>query len=616
MNKNISMKSLTMLLIIFTTTFMASAQRQMENLDRGLVAVKTDEGVFLSWRILAPEMDNTAFNIYRDSEKIANISASEASNYTDENGTVKSAYTIKPVVNGKEINENNTAKVWNDNFLEIPLKLPEGYTPGDASVGDLTGDGQYEIVIHVNGRGHDNSHSGLTDEPVLQAYTLNGTLLWEINLGKNIREGAHYTQFMVYDLDGDGISEIACKTAPGTKDGTGSFLDKGPAANDDDHADFRSKSGRSEGSIIQGPEYLTVFSGQTGHELATTNYIPARINGTTEFAPQKLKETWGDNYGNRSDRFLACVAYLDGKRPSLVMARGYYTRTVLAAWNYRDGQINHVWTFDSNTPGNEAYAGQGNHNLAVGDVDNDGRDEIIYGACAIDHDGTGLYSTEMGHGDAGHLSDFAPDRPGMEYFMPHERKGPGAPGVSFRDAATGEIIWEHKHPEDVGRGVMADITADHPGAEAWAIFGLGPYNVKGEPIEGRPQSYNFLVWWDGDELRELLDKNHIDKFGHGRLFTADDCRSINWSKSTPNLSADIFGDWREEVIWRTSDNKAIRIYTTTITTQRRLYTLMHDPVYRLSIAWQNVAYNQPPHTGFFLGADMPEPPVPEIYLVK
>ncbi|MDA3817301.1 MAG: rhamnogalacturonan lyase, partial [Prolixibacteraceae bacterium] len=432
MKNNISIKSLTMLLIILATAFMASAQRQMENLDRGLVAVKTDNGVFLSWRILASEYENTAFNIYRDSEKIASIPVSGASNYTDNDGMVKSTYQVKSVVDGEELNDKQTASVMENNYIEIPLKLPEGYAPGDASVGDLTGDGQYEIVIHVNGRGHDNSHQGFTDEPVLQAYKLDGTLMWKINLGKNIREGAHYTQFMVYDLDGDGIAEIACKTAPGTKDGTGSFLSKGPAKNDDDQADYRSSGGRIDGKILSGPEYLTVFNGKTGKELATTNYIPARLDGTTENNPKKLNETWGDGYGNRSDRFLACVAYLDGKRPSLVMARGYYTRTVLAAWNYRNGQISHVWTFDSNTPGNEAYAGQGNHNLAVGDADNDGCDEIIYGACAIDNNGTGLYSTGMGHGDAGHLSDFDPDRPGLEYFMPHERKGPGAPGVSFR----------------------------------------------------------------------------------------------------------------------------------------------------------------------------------------
>ena len=610
------MKNLILSLIILSAFFSVNAQRQMEKLDRGLVAAKTDEGVFLSWRILATEMNNTAFNIYRDNQKIAFISASEASNYIDKDGHQTSVYTIKPVVNNNELNESQTAVPLNNNYIEIALKQHEGYTPGDASAGDLTGDGKYEIVIHQTGRGRDNSHPGFTDEPILQAYTLSGKLLWEINLGKNIREGAHYTQFMVYDLDGDGIAEIACKTAPGTTDGSGSFLNLGPAATDDDMADYRSVGGRIDGRILSGPEYLTIFDGKTGKELATTYYIPARLDGTTAYNQQKLKETWGDNYGNRSDRFLACIAYLDGMRPSLVMARGYYTRTVLAAWNWRNGELSHLWTFDSNTPRNGAYIGQGSHNLAVGDVDNDSFDEIIYGACAIDHNGEGLYTTNLGHGDAGHLSDFDPDRPGLEFFMPHEAKGPGAAGVSFRDAGTGEIIWEYKHPEDIGRGVAADICNKHRGAEAWAIYGLGPYNVKGEPIEGKPQSYNFVVWWDGDELRELLDKNYIDKFANGRLFTANECRSINGSKATPNLSADLFGDWREEVIWRTTNNKAIRIYTTTLPSKRRLYTLMHDPIYRLSIAWQNVGYNQPPHTGFFIGHNMPEPPVPNIYFGK
>jgi len=210
------------------------------------------------------------------------------------------------------------------------------YRPGDASIADLDGDGEYEIVLHQAPRGRDNAQSGTTGEPIFEAYKLDGTFLWRINLGKNIREGAHYTQFMVYDLDGDGKAEFACKTADGTIDGQGKVIG-------DANADYRN----SRGYILEGPEFLTIFDGLTGAALVTVDYIPPRHLETLHPTPQQIKDIWGDDYGNRVDRFLACIAYLDGERPSLVMCRGYYTKAVLAAWNFRDGQLSHVWTFDS-----------------------------------------------------------------------------------------------------------------------------------------------------------------------------------------------------------------------------------------------------------------------------
>nr|WP_309691825.1 rhamnogalacturonan lyase [Armatimonas sp.] len=558
--------------------------RQLETLDRGLVAVRDSAGnAFVSWRLLATDAPNLGFTLWRDGKKLTPKPLTGATCFVDKLAPKDAHYTVE-AASGPQSKPVALSEM---PYLTIPLRTPVGYTPNDTSVGDLDGDGALELVVHMTGRAKDNSQAGQTDPPILQAYTLNGKFLWEINLGKNIREGAHYTQFLVYDFDGDGKAELACKTADGTVDGEGKVI--GDA----------SKSWASDkGYVLEGPEFLTIFEGKTGKALATTDYVPAR---------GKVAD-WGDNYGNRVDRFLAGVASLDGKRPSLIFSRGYYTRTVLAAWDWREGKLTQRWIFDSDKQADpKKWRGQGNHNLSVGDVDSDGKDEIIFGAMGIDDDGTGLYSTGLGHGDALHLSDIDPRRPGLEVFDIHEHNSHQA-GVEFRDARTGTLIFGKSCP-DVGRGVAFDIDPRYPGYELWASGeGLsGVWNVKGEQVsKNKPRSCNFGVWWDGDLLRELLDSNRISKWDwigetEKNLLMAEGCVSNNGTKSTPALCADILGDWREEVIWRTSDNKALRIYTTTIPTTRRLTTLLHDPQYRLSVAWQNVAYNQPTQPGFYLG---------------
>ena len=594
----------------------APAQRQLENLGRGVVAVQLTSGnVFLSWRLLATDPAQTTFNVYRSSDGTPPVllnpePLAESTHFVDHPAKPdpNASYFVRPVLNHAEqppragTPPTRPARPSARPYLSIPLKTPAGYSPNDASVGDLDGDGEYEIVLHQAGGGRDNSQSGQTEPPILEAYKLDGTFLWRIQLGRNIREGAHYTQFLVYDFDGDGRAEIACKTADGTIDGQGKVIG-------DATADWRARSGRATGKILEGPEFLTIFDGRTGAALATTNYVPARGNPAD----------WGDDHGNRVDRFLACVAYLDGRRPSLVMCRGYYTRTVLAAWDWRDGRLSQRWVFDTHdgTPGNRAYAGQGNHNLSVGDVDGDGRDEIVYGAMCVDDDGKGLWNTGLGHGDAIHLSDLDPNHPGLEIFDIHEHVK-HEHGIDFRDARTGKILWSKPSP-DVGRGVAFDIDPRHPGNECWASGpGLNTlYTCRGEPIGPKPRSCNMGIWWDGDLLRELLDGVTVTKwdYEHGReqpLFSGADygCVSNNGTKSNPCLCADILGDWREEIIARTRDNKELRIFTTTIPTRHRLVTLMHDPVYRLGVAWQNVGYNQPAHTSFFPGSGMKPPSTP------
>ncbi len=594
---------------LFSTVY---GQRQMENLDRGLVAVKVTNGVFISWRIAATEFTNVGYNLYRNATKIASISSTEASNYTDLSGTLTSTYSIKAVVDGVEQAASAPVSVWANIYKTLPITAPAGgttpdavaytYTANDCSTADVDGDGELEIILKWDPtNSKDNSQSGYTGVVYLDAYKLDGTRLWRIDLGVNIRAGAHYTQFLVFDFDGDGIAEVVCKTAPGTKDGVGNYL-TGAATGTDNTADYRNTGGY----ILTGPEYLTVFAGQTGKELQTINYEPAR--GTVS--------SWGDNYGNRVDRFLACVAYLDGKTPSLVMCRGYYTRCYLAAYDWKNGALTKKWAFDSNTTGNSGYAGQGCHNLCVGDVDSDGFDEIIYGSCTIDHNGTGKYTTSLGHGDAIHLSDFNPDRPGMEVWQAHESTGSnGGHGATFRDANTGSILFSFSSSGDVGRGMAADVDATNKGAECWAA-GSPLYSCTGTTVStSQPASDNFGIWWDGDDLREILDGDKIDKYGVGReltLYNYATASSCNGTKKNPNLQADILGDWREEVILHSSDNSSLLIFTTTKPTSRRLYTLMHDPMYRLGIAWQNVAYNQPPDVSFYLGGGMSAPPTPTI----
>ncbi|MDG4757001.1 cellulose binding domain-containing protein [Micromonospora sp. WMMD710] len=578
---------------------------QMENLDRGLVSVRSGSGNLVSWRLLGTETSGVAFNLYRGSTRVNSSPITGATNYLDSGAAAGSAYTVRAVVDGAEQAASAPALQFGNGYLDVPLQVPAGgstpsgesytYSANDASVGDLNGDGSYEIVLKWDpSNAKDNSQSGYTGNVYVDAYTLTGTRLWRIDLGRNIRAGAHYTQFQVYDYDGDGRAEVAMKTADGTRSGTGQVIGSSSA-------DYRNSSGY----VLSGPEYLTMFNGQTGAIASTVTYDPPR--GTVS--------SWGDSYGNRVDRFLAGTAYLDGQRPSLIMARGYYTRAVIAAWDFRDGTLRKRWTFDSNASGNGAAAGQGNHQLSVADVDADGRQEIVYGAATIDDNGRLLYSTGNGHGDALHVGDLDPGRAGLEVFKVDEDAS--KPSSWFADARTGQILWSTAASGDNGRGVSADIWSGSPGAESWSSAVAGLANTRGQNVGRKPSSANFLAWWDGDPVRELLDATRIDKYGTGgdtRLLDGSQVASNNGTKSTPALSGDIVGDWREEVIWRTTDSRALRVYSTPTPTSTRIHTLMHDPQYRVAVAWQNTAYNQPPHPGFFIGAGMANPPTPNIYL--
>lgn len=609
----------------YATEIATTLVRQAEYLDRSPVAVKTDDGVSLGWRLLGLDDRSIGFDVYRDGVKITDTPVTDTAGYVDAEGTTDSTYLVTTRVGDREVSVTAEFGVWDQNYLDIPLNkpaddtLPDGktvtYWPGDGTVGDLDGDGQYELVFLWNPSiSKDNSQSGYTGKVYAEAVKFDGTSLWRIDLGVNIRAGAHYTQLEVFDFDGDGKSEVAFKTADGTVDGAGTVIGSATA----DHRN-------SNGYILSGPEFLTVFDGQTGAAIDTVDYEPGRGN----------VGAWGDTYGNRVDRFLAGVAYLDGEHPSLITSRGYYTRTVIVAWDLVDGQLVERWTFDSNVAGKE-YEGQGNHQFVPADVDRDGLDEIVFGSLTIDDDGSPLYNTRLHHGDALHVSDFVLDRPGLEVYAVHESPtGNGGIIATMRDAETGQVIWSNPGNRDTGRGVAADIDPTSAGAEAWNIGGdyawnsrVGTLNAStGAVLSTSIPAANFVTWWDGDLTREITDHDYTESTSSGvptisewdpatktsvLLERLDGTLTNNTTKGNPVIQADLFGDWREELAVRLQDGSGIRIYTTTDDTDTRLPTLMHDSQYRLAVAGQNSAYNQPPHPSYFIGEGMAEAPAASI----
>lgn len=605
-------------------------QRQAEYLDRGVAAVRTDDGVLVSWRLLGTDPADAGFHVYRDGRRITTAPITASTNLLDPDGTDASEYFVTRLSGSGdetvETTESDPVRVQTTAYRTVALQKPAdaytkdgqpySYSANDTTVGDVDGDGQYELIVKwYPSNAKDNSQGGYTGNVYVDAYRLDGERLWRIDLGVNVRAGAHYTDLMVYDFDGDGCAELITRTADGTVDGAGRVIG-------DASADHRNSSGY----VLQGPEFLTVFNGLTGAAVDTIDYIPQRGD----------VGSWGDTYGNRVDRFLASVAYLDGEHPSAIFSRGYYTRAVVAAVDFDGEKLTTRWVADSDEDGAEALYGQGNHSMSVADVDGDAKDEIIFGSATIDDDGELLYSTGLGHGDALHVSDFDPSRPGLEAFAAHENMAAsGNRGATYRDAKTGEVLWSIPATVDTGRAAMGDIDPRHPGAEGWAVGGDAAWNSRtgtlvaadGEVIGDRIPAANFLAWFDGDPLREIVDHDWdattsqgtpvVAKWdweaGEQKTILSDaGARSNNGTKGTPNLQADLFGDWREEIVWRSADSSELRIYSTSDETDIRIPTLMHDMQYRVAVAWQNTGYNQPPHPSFFIGDGMEPAPMPRI----
>ena len=577
----------------------------MENLDRGVVAVKVASGVYVGWRMMGYEYDttasNVAYNLYRDGSKVATVT--DSTNYLDSAGTGSSTYSVSAVIKGTEGEKSAAAKVWAQQYLSVPIQPPPNgpnggsYSANDASTGDLDGDGQYDIVLKWDpSNSKDSSFTGVSDNCIIDGYKLDGTRLFRLDVGFNIRAGAHDTQFSVYDFDGDGKAEVAFKTAPGSKDGKGNFLTKGPAAGADNTKDYKG----TRGMALGGPEWFTVFSGVDGSELATVEYPVLYGSGS-----------WGDTNGNRSHRFNGGVSFVSdtgtGKtatgRPSIIAQRGYYERLTVSALNYRDGVLKNNWTFDSmNTPGGSAGAKQGNHSCMTADVDGDGAMEIIPGSSTINSDGTLRCATGIGHGDALHVGILIKGK-GFQVFMPHETAG----GHDSHDADTCKFNFNVTGGGDNGRG-CADWVSASDTTSASCSSGSGNVHCadgsSGAPSAGN----NFLIYWNADESRSTMNGTTLPGT------TTSGTSSCNGTKSTPTLNADLLGDWREESVLRESNNTALRVYTTTNVTKRRIYTLMHDPTYRMQVSFEQSSYNQPPHVGFHIGAGMADPPKPDIFV--
>lgn len=706
---------------------------QREKLSRGLIAVKTKTGVFLSWRLMIDEVNGykkngltgADFILYKNGKKIALIT--ESTNYIDKNGNEHDCYQVAAVVDNIEQEKSKEVKSFssNDNYIDIPMHIPEnGETPAkeqfsynvnDMSVGDVDGDGEYEYIVKWDPtNSHDVSIKGYTGNCYIDCYKLDGTILWRLDMGVNIRAGAHYTQFMVYDFDNDGKAEMAVKTAPGTKmiqyneDGSiksekyitmpESDLAKGyghldnyvcsakdyathlvevfmgwdkheevakghwpntleecfgiekkyayPLTEEDakalvdffinDYAKSRSPKNeleKFEGFIYEGPEYLTMFAGN-GDEIQTIPFKYERVDDGLmwgDYAMPRIEPC------NRVDRFLSGVAYLDGERPYLIICRGYYTRATIVAYRFFDRKIEEYFSLDSGfVPMSNPFkddphmekgldeiygilAGQGNHSLSTADVDGDGFQEIIYGAAVIDHDGSILYSShgylpdgtyvKFGHGDAMHVANIDPDKPGLEIFNVFEGAENAPYGFALRDAETGEVIFGEYAEKDLGRCMIGDINPDVRGLQVWV------YDVRsctGEVLADKLLGTNQCIRWSADMTTQVLDG--ADIFGqhsgvindniHGVMLLPEQMATNNGTKGNPCLVADLFGDFREELIIRKADNSAVRIYTNTDITEHKLFTLMHDVQYRTSVAWQNNCYNQPGYTSFYYASDM------------
>ena len=584
-------------------------------LNRGLIAVNLNSsgssGNLISWRYREKDQNQVKFKLYRGTNATTQTAKVNNGNYIyartnfrDTGGTVASYYRLEVYDLDDNLLETEVSqKTWGNQSMEIPTQTPTDtrglgatYTPNDAAFYDMDGDGEYEVVLKWDpSNSKDAASNGVTSDTYIDCYKLDGTQLWRINIGPNIRSGAHTTPFVVWDFDGDGYGELICKTAPGTVDGEGNYV---VLPGDDPNKSWLNGRGKPDA----GPEYVTVFDGPTGAELATMPYHTKYGDVTTTF--------WGDSNQNRSERYLACVAYTDGITPSAILCRGYYRGASVGAYDWDGMTLSLRWLHRSSTSGQGLW-GEGAHFVLSGDVDDDGCDEIVYGAACLDNDGKKIvYRTGLGHGDALHMSDFDWDNPGQEVFMPHEEK---PYGYELRDARTGKLLVHQTADGDTGRGLAADFDSSHDGAELMASCTGVLMDCKGQTIANSwaigssGAGINNRIYGDGDPYDEFFDKSiiaHWNATSHsfdriqvnGSNYTPGSL--CNYSKNNPCVMGDMLGDWREEIVTYNASNNALIITSTNFESRYRLPHLMDYRQYAELIANQNCGYNQPPHLPF------------------
>ena len=581
-------------------------QRMTDRLDRGLVAVQTESGVYCSWRVLAEEYYDVTYNLYRDGVKV-NQEPLKVSNYTDAAGTAASKYTVTAIgLRNRESEPCKEVAVWNQHWLEITPDhgdLKSTYVPNDACMADVDGDGELEILMKFDNQSEISASypkEGYYGEySIVEVFKLDGTKLWWLDFGPNMGDFQNNEQNIIaYDWDQDGRAEAVMRAADGT---TIHMADGTTYVVGDATKNYRSATGGGTNWFMHdGAEYLVYMDGATGKPYQVMDYPLKRL----ETGETDLNAAWGDGYGHRSSKHFFGAPCLDGRKASIFLARGIYTRHKMIALDVNPDthELTERWRWYNNTPG--PWYGQGYHNYAIADVDWDGRDEICFGSMVIDDNGHGLSTTGLGHGDAQHHGDFNPYIHGHEIYACNEDR----PDNNYRDATTSKIYYRQTSDKDDGRGMMGNFSNEYPGCLGRSGHDTAISSVTNEHIPvDIPFDVNFRVYWDGDLLEETFNgtgtrnsTGRIYKPGKGDLQRLEGSLTNNDTKATPCYQGDVFGDWREEVVMRTKDNK-IRIYTTTIPTEWRMPTLWHDHQYRQAMAWQMCGYNQPPHVSYFVG---------------
>jgi len=608
------MKKVLLAALMGIMTLSVSAQRVTDKLDRGLIAMKVSGGVYVSWRILGEEYYDVTYNVYRDGVKV-NDTPLSVSNYTDKSGSTTNTYTVAAVVNGQEQAQSNAVKPWTSSYKEIRLThegIKSKLVPNDACCADVDGDGELEILMKFDNQSEIEQsfpkngptvNGVVTKEySIMECLKLDGTRLWWVNCGPNMGDFQNNEQNIVgYDWDGDGCAEVVMRAADGTTihmaDGTTYTV--GNAS-----ANVRGATGGGANWFVTTDgEYLLYLDGKTGKPYQCLPYPLKRL----ESGENNLEKAWGDGYGHRCSKHFFGAPYLDGRKPSIFLARGIYTRHKMIAYDVDPSThtLKERWRWYNNSNG--PWKGQGYHNYCVADVDWDGRDEIVFGSMVIDDNGKGLSTTGLGHGDAEHVSDLNPYIHGQEVYACMEDN----PGNNLRDATTSKIYHRFVAGNDDGRAMAGNFTNSFPGGLGCSAREGAISTVTGAAVSGLDATgvnTNFRIYWDGDLCEETFNyingKNTegcIAKYGSwSPIYTCTGSLTNNDTKGTPCYQGDIFGDWREEIIMRTAANN-IRIYSTPTATKWRNYTLWHDHQYRNAMVWQMCGYNQPPHTSYFLG---------------